>query len=78
VRTLGFVIAGVLALRGSTAVMFMGRKLVELDTYSGEKRVIERIPAESHSLAFAGDTLVWYEQYRSGRKPRYRVMSATL
>jgi hypothetical protein len=37
VRTLGFVIAGVLALRGSTAVMFMGRKLVELGTYSGEK-----------------------------------------
>jgi hypothetical protein len=59
--------------------MLMGRKLVELDTYSGEKGVIGRIRAESYGgLAFAGDTLVWYEQYRSDSKPRYRVMSATL
>jgi hypothetical protein len=68
-----------LALRGSTAVMFMARNLVGLATYSGAKRVLRRIRGETFGgLAFAGDTLVWYEQYRSDPKPRYRVMAATV
>jgi hypothetical protein len=71
-----------LALRGSTAVMFMGRNLVELATYTGAKRVLRRIPVDSFGgLAFAGDTLVWYEAWGGGSDGvidatnRYRVMA---
>jgi hypothetical protein len=73
---------GHLALRASTAVMFMGRNLVELNTYSGAKRVLRKIPVRTFGgLAFAGDTLVWYEAWGGTSEGvvdhtnRYRVMA---
>jgi hypothetical protein len=67
-----------LALKGSRAAMFMGWRLVELDAYSGSKRVLRKVRGWSGGLAFAGDKLVWYEVYgrsRSDDTTRYRVMS---
>jgi hypothetical protein len=65
-----------LALKASTAVFAMGRNLVALEAYTGAKRTLRRSGnLGAFGLAFAGDNLVWYEQYRSDPKPRYRVMS---
>jgi hypothetical protein len=68
-----------LALKGSTAVLTMGRNLVALDAYTGSKRVLHRARGIGpHAAAFAGEDLVWYEQYGTDAKPRYRVMSMSV
>ena len=68
-----------LALKGSRAVMVIGSNLVELEAYSGAKRVLTRIRgASAGGLAFAGDKLVWYEVRGNDSAARYRVMSMSL
>ena len=64
------------ALKGSTAVLTLGRKLVALNAYTGSKRVLHRSRGESgpHAAAFAGDDLVWYEPHGAA----YRVMSMSV
>jgi hypothetical protein len=66
-----------LALKGSRAVMFMGWNLVELEAYSGSKRVLTKVRggAGVGGLAFVGDKLVWYELRGADDTARYRVMS---
>jgi hypothetical protein len=68
-----------LALKASTAVLPMGRNLVAVQTRTGHTRVLHRARGRgAHAPAFAGDELVWYEQYGSDAKPRYRVMSMSV
>jgi hypothetical protein len=67
-----------LALKGSRAVMFMGSNLVELEAYSGSKRVLMKLRGGVGGLAFAGDKLVWYENRGADDTARYRVMSMSL
>lgn len=64
-----------LALKGSRAVLFMGSNLVELEAYSGSKRVLTKLRGGAGGLAFAGDKLVWYENRGADDTARYRVMS---
>jgi hypothetical protein len=64
-----------LALKGSRAVMLMGSNLVELEVYSGSKRVLKKLRGGVGGLAFAGDKLVWYENRGADDTARYRVMS---
>jgi hypothetical protein len=64
-----------LALKGSRAVMFMGWNLVQLEAYSGSRRVLTKLRGRVGGLAFAGDNLVWYENRGADDTARYRVMS---
>jgi hypothetical protein len=67
-----------IALKGSRAVMFMGSNLVELEAFSGSKRVLTKLRGGVGGLAFAGDNLVWYENRGADDTARYRVMSMSL
>jgi hypothetical protein len=67
-----------LALKGSIAVMFMGSNLVQLEAFSGSKRVLTKLRGGVGGLAFAGDNLVWYENRGADDTARYRVMSMSL
>lgn len=67
-----------LALKGSRAVMFMGWNLVELEAFSGFKRVLTKLRGGVGGLAFAGDKLFWYENRGADDTARYRVMSMSI
>lgn len=56
-------------------MLFMGSNLVELEAYSGSKRVLTKLRGGAGGLAFAGDKLVWYENRGADDTARYRVMS---
>jgi hypothetical protein len=67
-----------LALKGSRAALLMGKELIELEAYSGSKRVLTRLRGYGGGVAFAGDKLVWYECRGDDATARYRVLSISL
>jgi hypothetical protein len=67
-----------LALKGSGAVLLLGKELTQLEAYSGSKRVLTTLRGDGGGVAFAGDKLVWYEQRGRDTKARYRILALSL
>jgi hypothetical protein len=67
-----------IAVKGSRVVLNYGKALLEIEAYSGSKRVLARTGRGTGGVAFAGDKLVWHEHRGQDTTARYRILAMSI